>query len=222
VALIPRAAASWSRSSVSSRRTTCPSPAAAANQALGTETEPNYFRGLREEEAARQNFIVGVQKGKGGSCLEVVQQAIAEKEKAAGRGEGYDEIWCVFDVEQAGQRKQVIEARKLAARHEIRLTPSNPCFEIWLLAHFIRTSRSFADCDRVIEELNKHWGREFKRDYEKNNELLYGTLADRTHTAIGHARRVRTHDWAGSSDSVDCNSATEVHLLVERLLGPND
>ena len=80
----------------------------------GKETEPNYFRGLRDEEVVRQNFIVEVKKGKGGSCLAVVQQAIAEQEKAAARGQEFDEVWCVFDVEQAGQREQVIKARTLA------------------------------------------------------------------------------------------------------------
>ncbi len=67
----------------------------------GRETEPNYFRGLRDEEAVRQRFSLEVKKGKGGSCLAVVEEAVAEQEKAARRGENYDEVWCVFDVEQA-------------------------------------------------------------------------------------------------------------------------
>ena len=187
----------------------------------GRETEPNYFRGLRDEEIVRQNFSVVVQKGKGGSSLEVVQQAIAEQEKAANRGEHFDEVWCVFDVEQASQREQVIKARKLADQHKIQLALSNPAFEVWLLAHFARTKRSFADCDKVIEELNKHWRHEFGQDYEKNDEQLYARLANRTRTAIDNARKVREQDWVSSADIVDCNSATDVYRLVERLLGPS-
>ena len=61
----------------------------------GRETEPNYLHGLRDEEVVRQNFIVEVRKGKGGSSLAVVQQAIAERAKAAARGEDFDEVWCV-------------------------------------------------------------------------------------------------------------------------------
>ncbi len=186
----------------------------------GRETEPNYFRGLREEESVRQNFRVEVRKGKGGSCLAVVHQAIAELEKAAIRGEDFDEAWCVFDVEQAGQREQVIQARQLAGRHEIRLALSNPSFEVWLLACFVRTKAAFAHADAVIEELNKHWRRAFERAYEKNDEQLYARLADRTRTGIVNARRVREQDWASAPDIIDCNSATEVYLLVEHLLGP--
>jgi hypothetical protein len=188
----------------------------------GRETEPNYFRGLREEEAVRQKFTIVVQKGKGGSGIAVVEQAIAEKEKAAARGEDFDEVWCVFDAEQAGQRGQVREAQALARKYELQLAISNPAFECWLLAHFRRTKRAFADGDKVIEELNKHWRPEFERDYEKNDEQLYARLADRTRTAIDNARQVRENDWGSSHDIADCNSATDVYLLVEHLLGPSE
>jgi hypothetical protein len=188
----------------------------------GRETEPNYFRGLRDEEAVRQNFSVVVQKGKGGSCLAVVEHAVAEKAKAAARGEGFDEVWCVFDVEQAGQRAQVIEGRTLAGRHIIQLALSNPSFEVWFLAHFVRTKRSFAGGDAVIKELNKHWSREFRLDYEKNDEKVYERLAGRTQTARDNARKVRRQDWAAAADILDCNSATDVFLLVELLQGASE
>lgn len=187
----------------------------------GRETEPNYFEGLRDEAAVRRSFSVVVQKGKGGSRLGFVQQAIAQQDKAAARNEHFDEVWCVFDVEQAGQQEQVVKARALADEHGIQLALSNPSFECWLLAHFIRTKKAFAGADKVIEELNKHWQSEFERDYEKNDEQLYTRLADRTRTAIDNARKVRKQDWASSPDIVDCNSATDVYRLVERLLGPS-
>jgi hypothetical protein len=185
----------------------------------GRETEPNYFRGLREAEAVRQRFTVEVKKGKGGSCLAVVQQALAERDKAAARGEGFDEVWCVFDVEQAGLREQLNKARALADRQGILLAISNPSFECWLLAYFVRTSKAFRGCDEVIDELNKHWRAAFGRNYEKNDEQLYARLADRISTAIDNARRVREQDWESSADIVDCNSATDVYRLVARLLG---
>jgi hypothetical protein len=186
----------------------------------GRETEPNYFDGLKEEKAVEQKFIIEVKKGRGGSCRAVVRQAIAEREKAASRWKEFDEVWCVLDVEQAGQREHVIEARTLAGQHDIQLALSNPSFEVWLLAHFDSTRRFFADCDKVSEHLNKHWRREFEQDYEKNDERLYTRLAGLTRTAIGKARKVRKEDWDPAADIVDCNSATDVYRLVERLLGP--
>jgi hypothetical protein len=188
----------------------------------GRETEPNYFRGLREEEAVRQKFSVEVKKGKGGSCLVIVEQAIAEQKKAAARGEDFDEVWCVCDVEQAGRREQVIRAQALANQHGIRLALSNPSFECWVLAHFVRTKKTFAACGKVVDELNKHWRRAFDRAYEKTDEQLYARLADRTKTGIGNARKVREQDWASSEATVDCNSATDIYVLVERLLGASE
>jgi hypothetical protein len=185
----------------------------------GRETEPNYFRGLRGEKAVLQNFIVEVHTGKGGSSLAVVQQAIAAQDKAAARGKEFDEVWCVLDVEQPGQRQKVIEARTLAGLHRIQLALSNPSFEVWLLAHFVPTKKSFADCDKVVEELQKHWHRKCGQDYAKNDERQYACLADLTRSAIDNARQVREFHWKASSDIVECNSATDVYRLVERLLG---
>jgi hypothetical protein len=186
----------------------------------GKETEPNYFRRLRDEDAVRQNFNIVVKKGKGGS-LAVVEQAIDELEKAAARREDFDEAWCVFDIEQASRQRQVIEARMLAGQHDIKLALSNPAFEVWILAHFVRTKKSFADCDKVIAELNKHWRGAWQQEYEKNDEQIYARLAGRTPAAIDNARKVRTRDWHSSADIIDCNSATDVYLLVELMLGPS-
>jgi hypothetical protein len=188
----------------------------------GRETEPNYFRGVRDEESVRQRFVVAVRKGKGRSRVAVVEQAVAEMQKAETRGEAFDQVWCVLDVEQADKRAQVLQARTLAGQHGIRLALSNPCFECWPLAHFVRTKRSFTGSDPVIAELNKHWRGEFGRDYEKNDQGLYACLAGRTRTAIDNARNVRTRDWATSADILDCNSATDVFLLVERLLAASE
>jgi len=47
---------------------------------------------------------------------------------------GFDEVWCVFDVDdfQADIEKALVMAR----RAKISLAISNPCFEFWLLLHF--------------------------------------------------------------------------------------
>ncbi|HKI38707.1 MAG TPA: RloB family protein [Gemmataceae bacterium] len=184
----------------------------------GRETEPNYFWGLQRD--VRPRFNVEIKRGKGGSRLAIVQKAIDELEKAANRGENFDEVWCVFDVEQAGQKDQVIQARTLAGQYGIQLALSNPSFEVWLLAHFVRTKKPFADAAAVSKVLNKHWQSEFGRDYDKNDDQLYARLASRTPSAIENARKVRTQDWDSSADIVECNSATDVYLLVVHLLGP--
>jgi hypothetical protein len=45
----------------------------------------------------------------------------------------YDEVWCVFDVDE---HPRVADARANAQTAGLRLAMSNPCFELWLLLHF--------------------------------------------------------------------------------------
>ena len=85
----------------------------------GKETERNYFYDLCGEDVVRQRFTVTVKRGAGGSALAVVQQAVEELERAARRGEEYDEAWCVFDCEGEMRRSDVQSARQLAVRRHI-------------------------------------------------------------------------------------------------------
>jgi hypothetical protein len=188
----------------------------------GRETEPNYFRGLRDEETVRRRFVLEVRKGKGGSPVNAVEKAVEEIEKAAERKEQFDEVWCVIDVEQTGGNPRLIEARALARRNRIQLALSNPSFECWLLAHFERTARSFADSNQVVEQLNKFWRKTFDQDYQKNDDRIYQRLSPFTETAIKNCRSVREEHFKFSDDLANCNSASEVYRLVERLLGKTE
>jgi hypothetical protein len=187
----------------------------------GNQTEPNYFDGLRREQAVQNRFVVKIVRGDGKTPLEAVEKALAAVEAAEQRGPAFrfDEVWCVLDVEQAGENPQLDEARKLAGENHFRVALSNPAFEVWILSHFERTAAAFIDCDKVIEQLNKHWLREYGREYEKADRDLYRRLRDRTTGAVENARWVREQHFAGENDAIRCNSSTEVYRLAERLLG---
>jgi hypothetical protein len=183
----------------------------------GRQTEYNYRDGLRREDAVARRFTVKLPKGKGGSRQQVVQRAINRKVNAR---EGFDEAWCVMDVESLGSeesRNDLKAAVQLARDNQVTLCLSNPAFEIWILAHFIRTSRPFRDCDAVITELNKHWSQEFHVDYAKNDLRIYARIADRTPVAAANARAVREQDHGSKNDMAECNSSTEMYKLVEYL-----
>ena len=126
----------------------------------------------------------------------------------------------MLDVE----RLDTVEARndlraavRIAGENQITLCLSNPAFEVWILAHFIRSSRFFNDCDAVILELNKHWKREFRIEYAKNDHRIYDRVADRVPQAIENAREVREQDHGEKGDIAACNSATDMYRLAEYL-----
>jgi hypothetical protein len=186
----------------------------------GEQTEHNYFIGLRgAEQMVRDRFVLDVLKGQGGSATDVVQLAVERQARKAHRGREYDEVWCVFDVEGEALRTDVRAAREFAGRHGIQLAVSNPCFEVWFLAHFRRSSRPFANAKKVSEELDAHWRKAFRCDYEKNDPTHYQRLATATRTAIQNARSVRETDHRGAGEVEDCNSSTDVYRLVDHLLG---
>lgn len=110
------------------------------------ETEPNYLRQFRLDPRVVSHFNVIVKEGHGGDAKAVVAAAIAERERQRGRENRYDYIWCVLDVEDDTRAAVLTEAIAEARHQSFAVFLSNPCFEVWLLAHFEATSRSFASC----------------------------------------------------------------------------
>ncbi len=184
----------------------------------GQETEPNYFRGLVGSDLLREDVSVVVKKGPGWSADAVVKEAIGYKNQASNRQEAYDEVWCVLDVETLEKRDALQRAISLAKAEGITLCLSNPCFEVWFIAHFVRQSRPYPDADQVVEALNKHWRTHFLCSYEKGDDQVFRRVEPRTRTALQNARLVRETDHAAAASSIDANSSTEVYRLVERLL----
>ena len=187
----------------------------------GNQTEPNYLDALRREQAVHDRFVVKIVRGDGKTPVKAVEKALAAVEAAEQRGSAFrfDEVSCVVDVEQAGENPKLEEARKLASENQFRVALSNPAFEVWILTHFERTAAAFLYCDKVIEQLNKHWQREFGGEYEKSDRDLYRRLRHQTAEAIENAKWVREQHFAGEDDTARCNSSTEVYRLVQRLLG---
>ena len=183
----------------------------------GEQSEPNYFRGLREEPAVREGFAIQVHGAAAGDPVSTVKSAIKEIERDRLSGYEFDAVYCVLDVEAEGENPLLPRARRLAAEHGIQVILSNPAFEVWLLAHFERTASPFQHAGAAIRRLNKHWRVQFSQSYEKADEALYPRLAGRTRTAIDNAKWVRAVHFAGRQDTAECNSATEVYGLVEYL-----
>lgn len=185
----------------------------------GRETEYNYFERLKREDSINQRFVVVVRRGKGFSAEVSVDHAINIMKEARGKSDPFDGAFCVIDVEGSNARATDIQnAKKKAQSMGIRLFFSNPSFEVWLLAHFCRTCRTFKDCDAVVAELSKHGPWAAGRPYDKSERDLYDALSPHTDTAIQNARLVREKDQHNGPVE-QCNSSTEVDLLVTYLLG---
>lgn len=187
----------------------------------GRETEPNYFLALAKLDVVRQRFTIHVRRGPGYSPERVVKLAIQEKQKAIARGESFDEVWCVVDTETGTDKRESLDRAVIMARREtIDLCLSNPAFEVWFLSHFMRTTRSFLNCDAVIQELNKHWKTHFSQLYEKGDRRHFHRLEPFRTDGIANAQWVREDSsHRDEPNTADCNSSTEVYRLVKRFCG---
>jgi hypothetical protein len=175
----------------------------------GEVTEPQYLRGFARAQGA--NTVRLHVEAPGGDPRALVERAIELRDDAAGRAmrEGdenlaYDEVWCVFDVDDHARLRA---ARELAERTRIGLAVSNPCFELWLILHF-REQGAHLTSRRAAELLGKHI-----RDYRKH--VRYEELSNGYTDAVERAESLdRRHLEAGTDGG---NPSTGVHLLTERI-----
>lgn len=189
-------------------------------QCEGQKTEPNYLDELCKACGVRHRLEVKVKAGRGRNAVVTVESAIAEGNRRILGERVYDNVWCVLDVEHAAHEVKLNEAVTLAREHNIRMFLSNPSFEVWLLAHFERTTRFFENGDAAEAYLSHtHWRRYFGGDYDKGDPRLYARLADRVGAALGNAQWVLETYHENAACRVS-NASTEVYQLIQELLPP--
>jgi hypothetical protein len=183
----------------------------------GRETEPNYFHALKQDDEITRKYDITVKGGKGGSRLQIVRNLLDHVRNVSKP----DLKYCILDTERLSTqvaRKDFADAMDLSAENGVECYISNPAFEVWFLAHFVRTCRQFNGCDAVILGLEKHWKKSFSQSYEKSNRSIYQKLRDRIRIAIDNARKVCEIDHKGKRDIIECNSSTQIYLLIDKLL----
>jgi hypothetical protein len=183
----------------------------------GQETEPNYLDAFCRSPDVRDRFTITVKGGEGKVATATINAAIQERNRQRIRGEAYDEVWCVLDVEDPSRRDNLHQAIQMAQKEGFTLFLSNPCFEVWLIAHFERTSRAFLDGKQAEAHLqHAHWRSHFGCDYDKNDSHVYQRLSSRLDTAVANAESVleKHHQQRSSKDA---NSSTDVYRLIRAL-----
>lgn len=142
----------------------------------------------------------------------MVEHAVAakkrdERDAKRGRGKPYDEIWCVFDVDE---HPNIAVAQAMAEQNGISLAVSNPCIELWFLLHF--TNR-FAYLDR-------HEAQRLVRTHLGSGKVLHDTaletLVARIDDATARAWKLEEkHDGDGSEPGA--NPSSGIWRLVEAI-----
>lgn len=164
----------------------------------GQRTELDYFRGLKAylgNPAVQIRFKVKV-------CAprDLVEHA---REIAPAGEDEFDEVWCVVDSDEFDLKPAVA----LAAKLDVRLAVSNPCFELWLLLHHQDCEAPLCHEEAVRRQLIKHVPR-----YEKN-DLRFPDFEPGVENALRRAKRLDPTDR-----NHGCDPSSGVWRLVQLMM----
>ena len=180
----------------------------------GSKTEQNYLRELIDclKLSSANIEVVG---DRGSSPISVVKYAKRRYRKEKNNGDTYDRVFCVFDQDTHVSYTQAMSKAETARPPRVfKAVPSVPCFEYWLLLHFVFSTRPYSAsggnsaCANLIRELQNHIP-----GYAKGDEGVFKTLMDKTSRAIANSRRALSQ----AEDSNTDNPTTRMHELVEYL-----
>ncbi|OGT38393.1 MAG: hypothetical protein A3F12_07765 [Gammaproteobacteria bacterium RIFCSPHIGHO2_12_FULL_38_14] len=183
----------------------------------GEKTECNYFRDLCKFHILNTANII-VMNGEGSAPISVVDHAIEMTEKTA----DIDHVMCVFDCDEHSTFNQATDKirqykpkRNSKSKPRYHVFTSTPCFEVWLLLHFIYSTKPFlksknkSAADNLVSHLRQHWS-----DYTKNHLSLFSALNEKLESAFKNAKKLARHN----EDVNSKNPATNIHELVDRLV----
>lgn len=129
-------------------------------------TEKIYFEQLRDHERLRDVVVkpeLPSRSSKGGSYKKALNTAIE-------LAENHTHVYCLIDMDTVVDEGKMADFERDIAKvdkKKITVYINNPCFETWLLVHYGRTGKSFADCDEAGAAVAKHIA-----DYSKNQEYV--------------------------------------------------
>lgn len=173
----------------------------------GEKTEKNYFDELCDHYQLSTTNIK-VTPGNGNDPVSIVRTA-QKLQKAENKvGEKYDRVYCVFDRDEHDNYQAGCQQVEGAG---FFCVISNPCFEYWLLLHFIESRAPYARSGGRTASANcEHDLKGQLPDYEKGQKGFFLTLLSRLPVAKKRAERVLDDALLTGED----NPSTRVHELV--------
>lgn len=116
------------------------------------QTERIYFADVKDTDRPENLSIFPDYPRRIGSYIGVLKRATELVDK------DFDRIYALIDMDKVIQDNQLAayqQAKAQASDRDIVVLENNPCFEFWLLLHFIHTGKLFQNCGEVEFEIKK-------------------------------------------------------------------
>lgn len=180
--------------------------------AEGEKTEPNYFKGLREQINSKYPGRISIEiEGTGKNTKELLNEA---KKIATSSVNEFKHIWIVFDKDDfpaANFDGTCLECKKLSNENiTYHALWSNQCIEYWFLLHYM-----YLDTPLNRKDYFSKLSKLMKRKYEKNQADIYALLNPNLHTAIENAKKIARR-YADANPS-ECDPCTKVYEIFDML-----
>lgn len=174
-----------------------------------TKTAVAYFLELKRQVKAKVTVRVEPAPCSGASASDILDLATSLA-GALTPIEAGDSTWVLLDMEAEKYRRDQAEQAQRQAGKRVTVLLSDPCFEVWTLAHFVDTGEAFIDCAAVVRRIRTEWKKRFEASFgNKKGQADYAKLMPYLADAVRNAKK--------RSPSRD-GSWTEVFRVVEVIM----
>jgi hypothetical protein len=177
------------------------------------KSAPHYFEALKKHFNLSAASIQVAGSGGNTQPLQVVEQAVERKARAADPDSGtepFDHVWCVIDGDFGNK---INNARAKAKAKRVELAVSTMCFEYWVLLHFEENDTSTVDCDATVRSLK----RKYLPKYQKG-ACDFRDIVESVHDACKRAEKLRKPGILRGDLPEAQNPCSEVYKLVNAIL----
>jgi len=186
------------------------------------KASPDYFRKLCLKLSIKTARVEVRGKECGSDPKSVVDYAndIREKANTNSGSDGYDETFCVIDIDKHSKKK-LNDAKQKARDNDIKLIISNPCFEYWYVLHFKKTGSAYnhhRDAQKEFRDILRKIYKDRHYKYDKSGCHFFDTIYPKTRTAIKNSRSILKSQHKNETDLSKCNPSTHVHQIVECMI----
>lgn len=174
-----------------------------------TQSCCTYLKLMAKHLRLSTTHIIDIYPGSGSAPISVAETALSKYQKSIKNKSRYEIVFCVWDIDE---HTSLTQARNLLRTNNFHIIESNPCFEFWLLLHFLCYNAPITrngnvspgyQCEKLLKE--------HLPIYDKSKiEKVFDNLLQRKDNAITNAQRIRRE----AENTQSLNPLTNLDKLI--------
>ena len=174
----------------------------------GAITEPQYLTAWARHNRGHVRLDISDRGMTPKALVDRAKGHVRSNRPTKRRAADYDEIWCVFDIDEHPNVPQAVgEARQVG----VEVAVSNPCFELWLVLH----------ADAQTAHIDRRRAQRRSAELGLSHDKTIPPDAQNSLIAAFETAKRRAIDLnerhAGNGSPPGTNPSTDVWRLVDRL-----